>query len=439
MNGSVGVGTWAHARRTTAARRRSARRLCRASCAGCLVVAGIAMATEPAVAGTYPMRNCNVPGQAAAPMGPWRPAPAPTTVLVDNCSAGGGFDFTLPWAKTMGLMTDATLNLERPTDEARRSIALDRLRVWTKTQFTGTGALLSAVGSTASTTGSFMFGLQADGSSAGPVSDFDVPPRTTAVRLLLHCGVPDYPARAAPRAESDCTADSDVPLEVRGIELTLREDVAPAGSAVGGTLLGDKPVSAIRSLDYTALDAASGIARVEAVIGETVAATRDLAGRCSYADWSACPTVDRGTLTVDTRNVPDGRYALSLRMIDAAGNQHDAAIQSIEIKNQVSPPSLEIGLQPPAVAHLTASFASTSRSSLIVPFGRRVRVRGRLTGAARSGLAGAQIDVFERAAKAGANEVSVGSVRTRYERDVLVHAGERATLSNDPTGVWLGG
>jgi hypothetical protein len=329
-------------------------------------------------------------------------------MLVDNCSVGGGVDFTLPWARTMGKFTDAKLNLDAPTDAARHAISFDRIRLWTTTRLTGSGRFLSAAGLVAGAH-PFWFGLPSASSPGNePAVDFEPPPGTTAVNVVLHCADSDRPARAARIEDPDCYADAQVPLELRGMEITLREDVAPTGSAVGGTLLGDKPVSAVRSLDYSASDAESGIARVDAVIDGSVVATRDLAGRCSFSDWSACPTTDRDTLAVDTRSVPDGRYSLVLRTIDAAGNRHDEQIEHIEVHNHESPTAA-----PATAVQLTAKFAASSKSSLVVPFGQRVHVRGRLTGAAQLGLAGARIDVFERAAKVGAREIAVGSTQTR--------------------------
>ncbi len=379
-----------------------------------VVLASIAVAAEPSLAGKYVMRNCNVPGQPPAAMGPWRAVPAPTTVLVDNCSRGEGFDFSLPWGRTMGAFTYALLDLDLPKGEAGHAIAFDRIRVWSEAQLTSSGQPMSVTGDGVTIGGAFgLGGLGSVGSPAQqPSVDADLPPKVLALNLMLYCGgASERPTRGA-ASEPDCYAAADVPLEVRGIEITLREDVAPAGSAIGGSLLGDKPASEVRSLDYLASDGESGIARVEALIGDAVVATRDLAGRCSFADWSACPTTDRDTLFVDTRGVPNGRYALRLRTTDAAGNRHDEQIQTIDVANGQTPPP---AISPAAPVQLTARFAASTRSSLTVPFGRSVTLRGRLTGEAQSGLGGARIEIFERGAKAGAREIALGNALTRRD------------------------
>jgi hypothetical protein len=114
-------------------------------------------------------------------MGPWRSVSAPTTMLVDNCATGGGFDFTLPWATTMGAQTDATLNLDRPTDEARRVIAMARVRIWADVHLTATGDDLSATGGASGTGGGSWAGFGLDGSSAEAPVDVALSSATSRV------------------------------------------------------------------------------------------------------------------------------------------------------------------------------------------------------------------------------------------------------------------
>jgi hypothetical protein len=317
----------------------------------------------------------------------------------------------------MGKFETASLILEAPKDEARRVIALKRIRVWGNARLNGTGRPLqtnTSVGRIADA----RISLDSLGSFGEDVPvEADLAPLTFSVQLALTCGESDRPTAAA-ADEVDCYADVDLPLEVRGIEVTLREDVAPAGSVVGGTLLGDQPVFATRTLEYSASDAASGMAKVEVLLGYSVVASKDLSGRCTFAGWSACPTSDGDTLYVDTRSVPDGRHALKLRTVDAAGNRNDEWIQDLDVRNQASSaqaPTPTIGLAGAEAARLTARFTNSSRSSLVVPWGRRVTIRGRLRGLTQPGLGGARIDVFERTARTGAKETPVGGTQTRRD------------------------
>ncbi len=157
------------------------------------------------------------------------------------------------------------------------------------------------------------------------------------------------------------------------------------------------------------------MARVEVALGDTVVAARDITGSCAHADFAACPLADRSSLSVDTRAVADGSHPLTLRVIDAAGNRHVEEVRTVDVRNNddVPPPGRENALEHVLGALLSARFATSSRTSLTVPFGRHVSIRGRLTGAGRSGIGGAPIDVFERAT--GAPEVALGSARTRAD------------------------
>ena len=69
----------------------------------------------------------------------------------------------------------------------------------------------------------------------------------------------------------------------------------------------------------------------------------------------------------------------------------------------------------PACASLRASQARP-RTSLIVPWGRKVALRGRLTARSRQSVGGAEIEVLERAARKGAREVPAGRVQTASGR-----------------------
>lgn len=395
-----------------AARRRGIRR--RAPGGGCALLAVVACVlvggAESSVAGTYVMRSCDVPGHPPAPISPWQPTAATNVVLLDGCSSGGGYRFSLPTVRAMSNPSRATLDLAAPADG--RAIAIVGARAWVTTRFAGSGIALEGSLNVVTGIGLVNTDYFSDTSSAsGPVTATSLPQPVTALRLSLTCSQSDRPR--SPRAGADtCNPDDETPLELRGLEVTLREDVPPAGSAVGGTLLGAETVSGVRSIDYTASDGQSGLARVEAVIGETVVAARDLSGRCTYAEFTACPSADHDSLTVDTRTVPDGRHALSLRVLDAAGNRRDVQVQDVDVQNA---PVSQGPLPGIGLAQLTAAFARSSRSTVIVPYGRRVPIRGRLTAAPRSGVAKARIDVFERSSRAGAREVAVGRAQTRSD------------------------
>ena len=368
--------------------------------------------SETASAGTYAMRSCNVPGHSSAPLGSWRPTPAPSMAMADSCSADNGFSFVLPSTLTMGYLTRATIDLQLPSD-ARRVVSAEGLRVWTRTRLSGTGVFEATV-QVILDSGVQTIKSIADGSevTADPV-EATVPQGARRLRLDLLCRGSDRPVRIGPD-DAFCQADHSVPLLVQGIEVTLREDVLPSGSVAGGSVLEAAPVAGTRSLEYTASDVESGLAKIEAVIGETVVGARDLTSRCSYADFTACPTSDRDTLLIDTSKVANGRHPLSLRVFDAAGNRRDVEVQLVDVQNAQNAVAQQAQSRL-GFAHLSAAFAGSSRSTLSVPFGRRVVIRGRLASPSNSGIAKAQLDVFERSARAGAREVAVGRAQTRSD------------------------
>ncbi len=152
------------------------------------------------------------------------------------------------------------------------------------------------------------------------------------------------------------------------------------------------------------------------MLGDKVIATRDITPRCPYYDFTVCPDSDQGSLEVNTRAVPNGSYRVALRVTDAANNELLIyGPNPIEVANPAG--DGRSGPESGRLVRLAARFADSSRSTLTVPYGRRVRVRGRLSEIGNRGIGRAQVDVFERTARSGARERLVGSVRTRDNGD----------------------
>lgn len=105
--------------------------------------------------------------------------------------------------------------------------------------------------------------------------------------------------------------------------------------------------------------------------------------------------------------MPNGTHPLTLRVYDAAANERIVNVaNAVDVSN-------EIDLDGPV--KLAARFAGTNRSTLTVPYGRRVSIRGRLTGASPLGRDGAHIEVLTRTDRRGAREVATGRIRTRAD------------------------
>ncbi len=373
-----------------------------------VALAASLLVQDQAHAGQYVIRNCNVPGYATAPITPWTFSLVANVAAVDNCASGGGFGLTLPGARSMDVNSRASMVIAEPD-----GLQFQRIRLWlvARLQSTSTGSELHALAA-AGTDDYEMYGPSGDyyrpgASTLDEPLDLQLPDDISRVTVFLRClKIPLKPPNLP------CSPADEIPLEVRGAEITLTEDGKPQSVVTGGTLLVPSPVSGVRTVEYKVSDAESGIATIEALVGDVVIATKSLSASCSYSQLRPCPPADEGALAVDTRRVSDGTHPLILRTTDAAGNQRAFQVQLINVQN-VESPSADVGDAQPTdpTAKLEARFVRSKRASLIVPFGRKVTVRGRLTVAgSTSGPAHARIEVLQRS---GRKERRVGTVKTR--------------------------
>ncbi|MDQ3849997.1 MAG: DUF4198 domain-containing protein, partial [Actinomycetota bacterium] len=196
-------------------------------------------------------------------------------------------------------------------------------------------------------------------------------------------------------------------------EVTLQEDVDPAVAIAGGSLTSGGAQSGTRRLSYSAHDAESGIAKVEVLLGDSVVAVQDFTGACSYADFNACAPGRADDLAVDTRQVPDGAYAVRVRVTDAAGNRRSVQAPSpIQVANADAVPGAANGVGATDTATLRVRFNRTTRPVLTSPYTRQVGIRGRLTDAAGKPIAGAAVEVVEQPTGSGGRPVDRGGART---------------------------
>jgi hypothetical protein len=249
----------------------------------------------------------------------------------------------------------------------------------------------------------------------GPVGEdllyeYRLPRPSKQFTFNLHCSLGQLHA-------PNCEAGSGMPLLVRGMEITLTEDVEPIVSSIGGPMVAGGIQSGINTVSYAAFDPQSGLQRVEAMLGDSIVGTRDLTPRCHHYDFTVCPNADDGSLSVDTTAVPNGSYRLTVRVHDAADNVTSVQYPTeIRVENSSSPEA-PIGNAPVpsttggAHVQIAARFANSTRTSLIAPWGRRVTLRGRLTSAPGRGIDRAEIEVHERTNQTD-EEPSVGRVKT---------------------------
>jgi hypothetical protein len=335
----------------------------------------------PANAGTYVIRNCNVPGAVGKPVGPWVMTQTPGAFFSDDCARGGGFGVN---AGSLPASTQTGMVLAAPP-----TIAIRGFRLWLVTRLRSTAAPLFAGvfnGNAAGTTGFVdLFASPGGSTLTAPYENPGLPPDTSFYMVSINCG----DGSGTPCAPVDTNV-----LEVRGVETTLEENVAPTGTINGGDLLSGTAQSGIRSLGYSASDQASGVMAVSVLLGSTAAGTSDFTGDCAFTDFAGCPRAHSGSVSVDTRKVADGIYPVSIRIKDAAGNEQTVTSPTaIQVINGLT--SADLGREAATGARLIASFASNHRLSTTVGYGRRVRIRGRLVGPDNTPVAGATVQADE--------------------------------------------
>lgn len=357
----------------------------------------------PARAGTYVMRNCNVPGQPNSPMHPWEALDngLHDISVVDSCASGGGVAFTIGDPQQLPVGRNPNIFIKRPAGP-RSQIQFVKVVLWYAARLAGSGSPLNFT--------TYLYGPDyavTEGVSNPPpgsenlVAEQQLKPDTAYYYVGIYCG-----QLTMPRPMEPCVAANRVPLQIRGMEVTLREDVPPTVLKPTGSLLEGGPQRGIRTLTYSALDPESGLSKVRVFLDDTVVATHDLTPRCPYSDFTVCPASLEETLQVDTHAVSNGRHRLTLRVQDAAGNErvvdggHPVEVVNETVRESAAPFSV------------LAKFSGTSRSTVTVPYGRRVVVRGRLTQGSQPVGAGARLEVLERLDRKRAREHVASRVET---------------------------
>jgi len=403
-------------------------------------------------AGTYVMRNCSVPGHANSSLGPWFDHEStPKMVMMDECVTGGGVGYRFVGPQQLYFGDSSVLALRRPTSGPQSQIKLVKVSMWYAARMRGSGPPLRVSSLDFRTDGTVRPWLITGAPGAETLS-FEQqlsPEETTLYKLVFGCG-----PLATPAPPDPCVADSSMPFQVRGMEVTLSEDTPPLVSQPGGTLLAGGPQSGVRTLTYAASDPQSGLAKVDVLLGQTVIATDDVTTRCFYSDFTVCPASIDETLQIDTRAVANGAHRLSLRVRDAAGNESEVdSGRAIEVVNDPGPagaspgvgssgspslghvgfpPRLGPGGAPPSPGSadtppltLAASFNGIKRTTLTVPYGRRVMVRGRLMQGAQPVAGGTQVEVLERLDHKGKREKATARVETKDDGSFSVAVATR--------------
>lgn len=374
--------------------------------AGLLTLAGSFLNATPVQAGTYVIRHCNVPGHASTPIRPWKATLVPNVAMFNTCASGGGFGLAVSGPASMAVDSAATLELTEPD-----AVDLRRIRIWyvARLNNTSTGSeFYGTLGAPISENERTLDEIYRPGVSwLDTPLDASLTDDVRSIKLTFKCiRIPLKPPHL------DCVSGDVKPIEVRGVELTLEESIEPEVAVTGGSLFASGPVASTRTLTYSVADAQSGVKSVDVVIGDTVVAGKDLSGNCVYSELKPCLPSDAGNLAIDTRRVPDGIQPVILRATDAAGNRTSLQAQLINVQNAGSDSTGPSAGGVQEGVKVTAKFVGTKRSTMVVPFGQRVTIRGRLFTASKAGIGGALIDIMQRS---GARERRVGTAKTRSD------------------------
>lgn len=366
-------------------------------------------AAEPARAGDYVIRSCSVPGHRDAPLAPWQArVQTPNMAVVDGCAAGSGVGFRFVGVRAFRFAEGPWLEISRPRSGPQSQIEFVKVSLWYAARLVGSVHPLS-VYSYDSRPDDLRLWMVTGAPGAESLS-FEQPlsPETNEFSVHLACAGVHVPPDPPP---DPCVVDDAMPLQVRGMEVTLRESTPPTVLPLAGTLLASGPESGVGTVSYAASDPHSGLAKVEVLLGDTVVRSHDLAPRCFYSDLTVCPAADDDTLEVDTRAVPNGSYDLALRVHDAAGNErmvHGA--HPVEVANEL--PSGSSGANS---YKILANFKGSSRSTLTVPYGQRVSLGGRVMQGSQALGEAVPIQILERPDRRGSKEKLTRTATTKAD------------------------
>jgi hypothetical protein len=397
--------------------------------AAAVALCAVGVAPTVARAGTYKMYSCEPPGVNIAhpTAGPWRVYSEnnPGTQNLSTCGAAahGVLAVTSNTAGTAFHYMNAAsrMGFELPATELNSKIAILRVKSWAATdletqpydQGSCPGCLqwvfAENLGPNASAEprgGSDM--------ATGFASPDNNPPAPLH-RLTLFCG--------NGAAGGPCNLLRAPNLTIAGTEVDLVESAPPTGTIDGGALASPGTKAGSATLSYSAADGESGIERVEVLLDDVAAGAQDLSrnltlpsaqqgsGACTYTGLAACPATQTGDIAVETTKVADGPHAVTLRIVDAAGNRKDVAGPQIVVGNGAVPGAPN-GASASRLARLSARFASTKRRALRLRYGSRPTIRGRLVDEHGQPIAGAAVAVLQRLRRAGASAEQIDAVRT---------------------------
>lgn len=155
-------------------------------------------------------------------------------------------------------------------------------------------------------------------------------PLATAVESRLLCARPEG---------NSCSADAGSKASLRGLTITL-DDWNPPGTWIGGALAGDSWMNGTKGLDFSAIDAGSGLRFSQTLVDGNVRAETEhscskafIAGQWRATKMQPCATSASGSHQVNTAVLSDGPHLLRQCALDFANNRACSAEQTIRTDN----------------------------------------------------------------------------------------------------------
>jgi hypothetical protein len=238
--------------------------------------------------------------------------------------------------------------------------------------------------------------------------------------------------------------------------IELESDVTPSASGFTGSLL-TPDAHGTANLQFQASDGGDasgpsgfGVFRVQVLIdgtsvynatpdansGKCVSVGTDPGGYAEFLSLPACRLSETVNVPVPTSALADGQHEVKAIVVDAAGNTSTVLDQMITTKNRTSSSSAAAGNHPPSTAPggaplgpangenadanamLIPSYAATAQAPTVTYARSAMTLSGRLVDHTGAALAGAQVELRQHPAAAGAT-------------DSLL-----ATATTTPTGAW---
>jgi hypothetical protein len=264
--------------------------------------------------------------------------------------------------------------------------------------------------------------------------------------------------------EAPCPANEggkityDALVELFAADLVLSQPQGPTVSAVGGGLAEDPTLQGTADVAFHAADPGSGVyeAHIEvdgqlvghAVLDEDGGRCRDVGGTSdglpAFLYTQPCPAAVSADVPLDTVALTDGVHHLVVSVTDAAGNVATVLDREITVANPspavgsptpgsvaacaadaagagavgtgtVGTGAVGVGARAPgsgAGVTLVAGWRPHARARVRARYGAAHTIEGRLAGPGGAPLAGAQLEVCERPAYAGAPPIPLAAPRT---------------------------